>query len=50
MWSAADNHNNVRHICAKELLDRNFNKKLFTKYQILTKMPQIAHILKNRNF
>ena len=25
MWCASDNHNNMCHICAKELLDSNFN-------------------------
>ena len=25
MWCASDNHNNMRHIRAKELLDSNFN-------------------------
>ena len=24
-WCASDNHNNMCHICAKELLDSNFN-------------------------
>ena len=42
------------HIRANELLaclDSNFNyKQLFTKYQVLTKLPQISHIHKNRNF
>ena len=31
-------------------LDSNLVKQLFTKYQILTKLPQISHIHKNRNF
>ena len=25
MWCASDNHKNMSHICAKELLDSNFN-------------------------
>ena len=25
MWCASDNHNNMCYICAKELLDSNFN-------------------------
>ena len=25
MWGAADNHNYMRHICAKGILDLNFN-------------------------
>ena len=28
----------------------NFTKQLLPKYHILTKMPQISHIHKNRNF
>ena len=36
-------------------MQKNFSshtliKKLFTKYQILTKLPQISHIHKNCNF
>ena len=49
MWCAADNYNDMCHICAKELLDSNF-KQLFTKYQILMKLSQIRHIHKNRHF
>ena len=26
MWCAADNYNNICHICAEELLDSNCNK------------------------
>ena len=26
MWCAADNHNYMCHICAKGILDLNFNK------------------------
>ena len=25
MWCASDNHNDMCHICAKEILDSNFN-------------------------
>ena len=38
------------HICAKGVLDTNFNKQLLTNYQIFTKLPQIPHIHKKRNF
>ena len=50
MCCAADNHNYMYHTCAKELVDSNFIKHLSTKYQILTKLPQIPHIHINRNF
>ena len=44
MWCASDNHNNMRHIRAKELLDvQILVKQLFTKYQYLTKLPQISY-------
>ena len=49
MWCASDNHNNMRHVRAKELLDILI-KQLFTKYQFLTKLPQISYIHKNHNF
>ena len=28
----------------------NFNKQLLTKHQIFTKLPQISHFHKSRNF
>ena len=31
MWCAADYHNNMRHICAKELIDSNFNLAVIFK-------------------
>ena len=31
MWCASDDHNNVCHICAKELLDSNFNEAVIVK-------------------
>ena len=37
------------HICAKELLDSNFNKGVIYKISVLGKLPQISHIHKNRN-
>ena len=39
MWGASDNHNNMCHICAKELLDSNFNQSIIYKITILTKLP-----------
>ena len=50
MWCATDNHNYMCHICAKELLDSNFNLAVIDKYQIFKKIPQILHNHKNRNF
>ena len=41
MWCAADDHNYMCHICAKELLGSNFN------YEISMKLPQISHTHKN---
>ena len=41
-WCASDNHNNMCHICAKELLDSNFNQAVISKYQFLTKLPQMS--------
>ena len=34
MWCALDNHNNMCHICAKELLDSNFNLGVIYKISI----------------
>ena len=48
MWCASETHNNMRHICAKELLDLNFNLAVIYKYQFLVKLPQISHIHKNQ--
>ena len=31
MWCASDNHNNLCCICAKELLDSNFNQAVIDK-------------------
>ena len=31
MCCAADNHNYMRHICAKEFLDSNFNEAVIDK-------------------
>ena len=44
MWCESDNHNDMCHICEKELLDSIFSSyeavMLFTKYQFLTKLPK----------
>ena len=51
MWSAADNHNYMCHTCAKDFFKiRASIKKLLTKYQIFTILPQISHFHKNRNY
>ena len=31
MWCAAENHNDMCHICAKDLLDSNFEKAVIYK-------------------
>ena len=43
----------IIHVCVTHV-QKNFQiqiliKQLFTKYQILTKLPQISHIQKNRH-
>ena len=62
MECAADNYNYICHICAKEILDMNFdqavidqkkkkqnkNKKQKQK-QIFTKLPQISRVHNNHN-
>ena len=41
MCCAADKHNNMCHICAKELLDSNFNKAFIYKISNLMKLLEI---------
>ena len=50
MWCAAGSHNCMSHLCAKGFLVRILMMELLTKYQIFSKLPQITHIYKNRNF
>ena len=38
MWGASDNHNNMCHICAKELLDSNFNETVIYKILIFNEI------------
>ena len=38
MWWASDNHNNMCHICAKELLDSNFNEAVICKISIFNEI------------
>ena len=39
MWCAADNHNYMCHICAKEFLDSNFSEAVIDK---LSNFQEIA--------
>ena len=50
MWCASDNHNNMCHICAKELLDSNFNQAVFNKISIFNESAPISHTHKNHKF
>ena len=38
MWCASDNYNNMCHICAKELLDANFNQAVIYKISIFNEI------------
>ena len=38
MWCASDNHNNMCHTCAKELLDSNFNEAVIDKISIFNEI------------
>ena len=37
-WCASDNHNNMGHICAKELLDSDFNYAVIYKISIFNEI------------
>ena len=51
IYCAADIHNYMCHIYVqKDFQIRTLIKQLLIKYQIFTKLPQISHIHKNRNF
>ena len=56
MWFAADIdnkiHNDMCHICAKELLDSNFNEAVIYKMSNFKEITQISHtcIHKDHNF
>ena len=41
MWCVAGKHNYMHHMCAKELLDSNFNQAVIDKISIF---HEIAHI------
>ena len=38
MWCASDNHNNLCHICAKLILDSNFNLAVIHKISIFNEI------------
>ena len=38
MCCGADNHNYMRHTCAKELLDSNFNEAVIVKISIFNEI------------
>ena len=50
MWCVADNYNYMVTCEQKNFKIRILIKQLFTGYQILTQLPHISYILKNRNF
>ena len=50
MYCAADNHKNMCHICAKELLDSNFNQSVIYKITNFNEITPNSHIHKNRDF
>ena len=51
MLCSSDNHNNMRHICAKELLDSNFNETVIDKISIFQEIaPNFTYIWKHHNF
>ena len=50
MLSMEDNQNYMCHICAKGILDSNFNQADIDKYQIFMKLRQISRIHKNHIF
>ena len=51
MWCAADNHSyNVSQYVQKDFLSRTLIKQLLIKYKFFTKLPQISHLYKSRNF
>ena len=45
MWCAADNHNFMNHICAKEFLDSNFNEAGIDKLSKFSRNGPKIHIL-----
>ena len=44
MYCAADNHNYMCRICAKELLDLNFNEAVIDKISIFHEIAPKFHI------
>ena len=51
IWCAVDNHNYICHIYVQKQFVSNFNLvDIDKKNQFFTKLAQISHIHKNRNF
>ena len=45
MWCASDSHNNMRHLCAKELLNSNFNYAVIYKVSIFKEItPNFTYV------
>ena len=45
MWYASDNHSNMYHIFAKELLDSNFNQAVIDKISIFQEIaPNLTYL------
>ena len=48
VWFAADNHNYMCHMCAKEFLDSNFKKAVIDKTSTFHEMaPSFTYSLKS---
>ena len=45
MWCASDNQSNMCHVCAKELLDSNFNQAVIDKISIFQEIaPNFTYL------
>ena len=49
MWCASDNHNDMHYICAKELLDSNFNYAVIYKISFFMENTPNFTYLQNHN-
>ena len=48
MWCTSDDHNNMRHMCAKELLDSKFNYAVIYKISIFKEIaPNFTYLQKS---
>ena len=52
MWCESDNHNDMCHICGKELLDSNFSsyEAVIYKISVFNEIAKMSHIPQNHNF